>query len=340
MSNLAMGMALCGAAFAQDKASTAQTNSDGRSSDQTLPSVLVLGKRTLNMDIRRNRDDIQPYVVFDAEQIAKSGAQTIESFLQTHLPMNAQQNTTSQLGPEVSPNGRIDLRGLGADQTLILVDGRRLPSISTGDSFKQANLNGISISQIERIEVLPATASGIYGGGATGGVINIILKRDYSGFDIDLNYGNAFDGAVRQYRLGISGGFSLEDGRTRVLYSASHADADVLLSSQRDFARRGAQQQLRNDPSDPSVLLGGANICSTADGATCSTQPLQLKSGATLPSPFTSVPGNYTGAASDGGAALAARAGQIQFDNTALPIWSTPQTTTFTFNPRREFMPG
>lgn len=340
LSNLAMGMALFGTAYAQDKASTPQANADGRASEQALPSVLVLGKRSLDMDIRRSRDDIQPYVVFDAAQIAKSGAQTIESFLQTYLPMNAQQTTSSQIGPQASPEGRIDLRGLGANQTLILVDGRRLPSITTGDSFKQANINGISMSQIERIEILPATASGIYGGGATGGVINIILKRDYSGIDIDVNYGNAFDGGAKQYRFGLSGGFSLNSGRTLVMYSASHADAGVLMSSKRDFARRGAEQQLRNDPTDPSVLLGGANICSTVDGATCSTQPLQLKSGASLPSAFTSVPGKYNGPASDGGAALAAQAGQLQFNNAAVPIWSAPETTTLTFNPRHEFMPG
>lgn len=340
LSNLAMGMVLSGTAYAQNQTSTARTNADVRTGDEGTSQILVIGKRTLNMDVRRSRDDIQPYVVFDAEQIAKSGAQNIESFLQTYLPMNAQQTTSSQLGPDVSPEGRIDLRGLGASQTLILVDGRRLPSITTGDSFRQANINGISMSQIERIEILPATASGIYGGGATGGVINIILKRDYTGIDVDLNYGNAFDGAVRQYRFGVSGGFSLEGGRTRVLFSASHADAGVLLSSQRDFARRGAQQQLRTDPTEPSVLLGGANICSTDDGFACSTQPLQLKGGASLASAFTSVPGNYTGAASDGGAALAAKAGQLQFDNTALPIWSAPQTTTFTFNTRREFATG
>lgn len=326
LSPLAVGMALCSTAGAQE-----------RSGDEGISQILVRGKRTLDVDIRRSRDDIQPYVVFDAEQISRSGAQKLEDFLQTYLPMNAQQVTTSQLGPQTSPAGRIDLRGLGANQTLILVDGRRMPSISTGDSFQQPNLNGISLSQIERIEILPATASGIYGGGATGGVINIILKRDYAGIDVDVSYGNALDGGVRQYQLGISGGFSLEDGRTHVQFAASHADASVLPSTRRPFAKRGAQLQLRNDPTHPSVMLGGANICSTDDGTNCSTQALQLKNGAPLTSPFTSVPGRYTGAAQDGGAALAARAGQLQLDSTSVPIWSAPQTTSFSFSPRREF---
>jgi iron complex outermembrane recepter protein len=337
LSNLAVGMALCSTAGAQAQTVKSNTDADGRSGDEGISQILVRGKRTLDVDIRRSRDDIQPYVVFDAEQISRSGAQKLEDFLQTYLPMNAQQVTTSQLGPQTSPQGRIDLRGLGANQTLILVDGRRMPSISTGDSFQQPNINGISLSQIERIEILPATASGIYGGGATGGMINIILKRDYAGIDVDVSYGNALDGGVKQYHLGVSGGFSLEDGRTHVLFSASHADAGVLQSTRRDFARRGAELQLRNDPTHPSVLLGGANICSTDDGANCSTQPLQLKNGTALTSAFTSVPGQYAGAALDGGAALAGRSGQLQLNSASVPIWSAPGTTSFSFNPRREF---
>jgi outer membrane receptor protein involved in Fe transport len=337
LSHLAVGMAMCSTAGAQEQAVRPDAGADGRSGDEGIPQILVRGKRTLDVDIRRSRDDIQPYVVFDAEQISRSGAQKLEDFLQTYLPMNAQQVTTSQLGPQTSPQGRIDLRGLGASQTLILVDGRRLPSISTGDSLAQPNINGISLSQIERIEILPATASGIYGGGATGGVINIVLKRDYAGIDVDVGYGNVLDGGVMQYHLGLSGGFSLEGGRTHVLFSASHADAGVLPSTRRDFARRGTELQLRNGPSHPSVLMGGANICSTDDGANCSTQPLQLKNGTALTSAFTSVPGQYAGAAVDGGAALAARAGQLQLNNTAVPIWSAPETTSFSFNPRREF---
>lgn len=337
LGNLAVGMALCSAAGAQAQAVKSNSVANGRSGDEGISQILVRGKRTLDADIRRSRDDIQPYVVFDAEQISRSGAQKLEDFLQTYLPMNAQQTTTSQLGPQTSPQGRIDLRGLGANQTLILVDGRRLPSISTGDSFQQPNINGISLSSIERIEILPATASGIYGGGATGGVINIILKRDYAGIDVDVSYGNALDGGVKQYHLGVSGGFTLEDGRTHVMFSASHADAGVLPSTRRDFARRGAELQLRNDPTHPSVLMGGANICATDDGGNCSTQPLQLKNGAALTSVFTSVPGKYAGAGSDGGAALAAQAGQLQLNGASVPIWSAPETTSISFSPRREF---
>lgn len=313
------------------------SDEDTKAPSQAIAEILVRGNRTLNTDILRSRDDIQPYVVFDAEQISRSGAQNLEDFLQAQLPMNAQQQTISQLGPQTSPRGRIDLRGLGADQTLILVDGRRLPSISTGDSFGQPNINGISVSQIERIEILPATSGGIYGGGATGGVINIILKRNFSGIDLDASYGNAFDTNVGEFRVGINGGFSLEDGRTHVLFNASHSEARTLLSSDRSFFRRGAEMQLRNDPTHASALFGGANLCSTEDGFTCSAQPLSLKGGSALSSSFTSVPDGYAGPSTDGGAALAGNAGTLQFDRAGVPIWSAPDITAYSLNVRRKF---
>lgn len=307
-------------------------------SSDAIAEILVVGNRSLDVDIRRTRNDIQPYVVFDSEQIARSGAQNVEDFLQAHLPMNAQQQTVSAIGPQTQAQGRIDLRGLGPDQTLVLVDGRRLPNISTGDNFAQPSISGISMSQIERIEILPATASGIYGGGATGGVINIILKRNYSGIDLDANFGNAFDTNVRQFRLGVNGGFTLEKGRTHVLFAASHSEANSLLSTARDFFKRGAELQLRNDPTQTSILNGGANFCATDDfGGSCSTQPLALKGGAPLKAAYGSVPDTYAGAAGDGGAALAANVGRLQFKRAATPIWTAPDVTAYSANVRREF---
>ena len=83
LGNLAMGISLCSTTYAQDRASTAPADDGGSTGEAGLPRILVRGKPTLDMDIGRSRDDIQPYVVFDAEQIVRSGAQTVESFLQT-----------------------------------------------------------------------------------------------------------------------------------------------------------------------------------------------------------------------------------------------------------------
>ncbi|MBB4611926.1 TonB-dependent receptor domain-containing protein [Novosphingobium taihuense] len=327
-SGLVLAIVLAGpAAYASTDSEATPQESGG------VAEILVTGQRSLNNDIPRDRDDIQPYVVFDSELLKQSGAQNIEDFLQARLPMNATQVTQSQAGPPTSAAGRLDLRGLGADETLVLVDGRRLPSIAGGDTFGQPNINGISIAQIERIEVLPSTASGIYGGGATGGVINIILKRNYSGLDLEARYNDSTDFKAGQSFLSINGGLTFDEGRMRVMGSFSRSRAETLVASDRNFFRRGAELQFRNDPANQSVLLGGPNICSTLDGFDCSNDPLILKSGTALGSSVTSIPDNYSGNLSD----LAARSGKLVYDRSNVPIWTAPDVTNYNFNVRREF---
>src|SRR5262249_13753861 len=157
-----------------------------------------------NTDISRTINDVQPYYIFDAKTIERSGAIDIEDFLKQRLTMNTTPQTSSRntLGSATmgtdSPGFRkgatssIDLRGLGADNTLVLVNGRRVTSAITliyGDK-PQPDINGIPLNAVERIEVLPSSASGIYGGGSIGGVVNIVLKNDYKGGDIRLTYDN------------------------------------------------------------------------------------------------------------------------------------------------------
>jgi len=86
--------------------------------------------------------------------------------LKQRLTMNVQSQVPSQLDSVVGPTTQINLRGLGTNQTLILVDGRRVVNgAATGSGTpRQSDINGIPMASIERIDVLPTTASGIYGG--------------------------------------------------------------------------------------------------------------------------------------------------------------------------------
>jgi iron complex outermembrane recepter protein len=331
---VALGIALCAPAALAQEVEDPDGASESPQDDQVegVADILVVGQRSLNNDIRRNRDDIQPYIVFDSTVLTRSGAQNVEDFLQSRLPMNATQQTQSQVGPPTSAAGRLDLRGLGSDETLVLVDGRRLPSITTGDSFGQPNINGISMAQIDRIEVLPATASGIYGGGATGGVINIILKRDYSGLDLEARYNDSSDFEVGQSFFSVNGGLTFDKGRTRIMGSISRSRSQTLVASDRNFFRRGAELQFRNDPVNATVLLGGPNICSTIDGFDCATDRLVLKNGTALGSAFTSIPDNYSGNPAD----LSARAGSLIYNRSSLPIFTAPNVTTYNVNIRRK----
>lgn len=222
-----------------------------------LNTFEVFGQKTLNMDIKRTRDDAQPYVVFESETIEQSGIGTLEDFLLQRLPMVTSRAPRSRPSSATSPsaiNGQgsiISLRGLSSEQTLILVDGRRTSGPMIGTSLFQTDLNGIPMSAIERIEVLPSTASAIYGGGATGGVINIVLKRSFAGTEIRLNYRNTFDTDSAERRVDINTAFALENGKTNVALSATYSDANTLLYRDRAFIQESVNMAFANDPMNP-----------------------------------------------------------------------------------------
>jgi iron complex outermembrane recepter protein len=281
-----------------------------------VPEVLVKGSRSLNVDIQRTEDDVQPYVVFDRSEIDKSGATNIEEFLRSRLTAQSSAATTAQSLASGNNASNVDLRGLGPNQTLILINGRRASPLNTLGTTGQADLNGIPLSAIERIEVLPATASGIYGGGATGGVVNVILRRDYSGVETALTYGNSFEGGGGSRRVEVAGGFQLEGGRTSVTLTGSYSDSTDLYWADRDLLQRARQTAIENNPagfySTGNPILGATTNISTLDGS-----PLSLKpqfGGANLGSAITFVPSGYQGVASDNGAGLVANAGRYNAD--------------------------
>jgi len=281
-----------------------------------IPEILVKGRKSLNTDIQRTEDDVQPYVVFTAEDIKRSMAVSLDQFLMANLPMNASRYraddvTTTPTSGNISS---INLRGLGANQTLILVNGRRMPGVSMGNDLAQPDINGIPMSSIERIEVLPSTAGGIYGGGATGGVINIILKGDYRGLQVNARYDGTFRRDAASRVLEASSGFSLWNGRTTVMLSGSYRDSNPLLWGDRDFAVRGRQQVLQNNPA--GIISGSVPpMGATTNIRSGNGQPLVLAAtGQSLGSLITHVPYGYAGPASDNGLALIANAGSYNLD--------------------------
>jgi iron complex outermembrane recepter protein len=278
------------------------------------PELQTAGSTSLNADTRRTENDPQPYVVFDREELARTMSANVGDFLKTRLPMNTTQDTASQ---QTSGGNRsaINLRGLGTNQTLILVDGRRMPGINQGaQGLQQADINGIPSGSVERIEVLPATASGIYGGGATGGVINIITRKDYAGVDVGVTYANASRNDAGNYRLDGSAGFNLHHSRTQVFAAFSFADAQGSLKvGDRDFAARGRAMQFRNNP---EAFYGLATPPSgyTSNIRSANGSNLVLDGGTPLNAPRTFIPPGYRGTTTDAGAALVANAGQYNLD--------------------------
>lgn len=298
-----------------------------------VPELLVQGTRSLNADVRRTEDDILPYVVFSRDDIQRSQAVNIEDFLATRLPMVTDRGMGSRNDPGLSTSGTrssINLRGLGANQTLILINGRRSASVQSapGADPSQPDINGIPIAAIERIEVLPGSASGIYGGGATGGVINIILRKDYSGTELQLTYDNSFDTDSARRRIDLNTGVSLEEGRTQIMLSGSYSDGNDLLATDRDFIDAGRQRAFQNLP---EWFIRNANIASNRTNFRRNAGPLTLKNGTPFGSYYGSVPAGYAGG--DAGAGLLAGAGSLDL---SIPDGPTGQRASLSAVPENK----
>lgn len=313
------------AAFQAGPAKTVQEEAKRASGpgEEGIPDILVQGRRggfSLNTGIERTRDDAQPFVVFKQEDIKRSGSTNLEQFLRDYVTSNASVGTAEQGAPGGRQIGltSIDLRGLGDRETLILVDGRRQSSSSQGNGeFGQPLITNIPLASIERIEVLASSAAGIYGIGATGGVINIILRRDYSGREISLNYADTTDFHNADKRIDLVLGKNLEGGRTKVSLSGSYRKANPLLRKYRaEFLRDNQRYVLGNNPNFFGARPpAGAtpNIVNAETDDFGLPLPLQLDDrfgGAVLSSDRLFVPAGYRGLAVDGVAPLLANLGR------------------------------
>lgn len=311
-------------------AATARTTTEERSqgdqylprpeeSGKAIPEMLVKGRRSINADIERTEDDVQPYIVFSKEEIRRSLVTDLEEFLVTRLPMNASRGPAQRgtVSGAVNTMSSINLRGLGTNQTLVLVNGRRVPS-SALQFQSQGDINSIPLAAIERIEVLPATASGIYGGNATGGVVNIVTRQDYAGLELSASYDNSFESDSGRHRFDLSGGMPLGEA-THVTASFSYSAGKSLLRGDRDFVAQARALQLANNP---AAFFGVSTppsgyTTNMRNAAPNQNAPLQLDpeyGGTVLSSPFTFVPVGYAGIAAGGAAALVANAGQYNLD--------------------------
>lgn len=204
-----------------------------------------------NVDIPRTVNDVQPYYIFDSKSIDQSGAVNVEDFLKQRLTMNATAMTNGQSSQSnlYGNTSSVNLRGLGTAETLILVNGRRVAGVSINGNSFQPDLNGIPVSAIDHIEVLPSSASGIYGGGAIGGVVNVVLKRKYSGGELRVTYDNTWGTDAPTRNVALNYGFSTRDGKTQVMLHLQWADAKpLLLQDRRIFMDRGLETILRNQP--------------------------------------------------------------------------------------------
>jgi iron complex outermembrane receptor protein len=312
---------------------------------QGMPEVLVAGSRLLNMDVVRTQNDPQPYRILDSETIERSSAVSVEEFLKRNLTANTLVQGNGQFNANADGNSSsVNLRGLGTESTVILINGRRAVGASSFGSNLQPDLNTVPLAAIERIEVLPASASAIYGGAAMGGVVNVVLKQNYTGGEARVRYENTTEANAPIRGADFTYGASLEDGRTNLLFAAHYSDSDSLVNADRpQLMQAGIARVMQNNPAllysptNPFHVGTTPNI-SSADGSN-----LTLRDGTALGSPFTHIPAGYSSSSDPG--ALVGNAGSYNLtladtaayrNGLARPIASAPRLTSVMAVARRQ----
>jgi iron complex outermembrane recepter protein len=258
-----------------------------------------------NMDIPRGINDVQAYYILSADEIESSGRNDLDEVLRDSLTQNSVMETNAQIDPSALTNqlgasSSINLRGLGAAQTLILINGQRTSNLANRGVTFQPDVNGIPLAAVERVEVLPGSASALYGGTAVGGVVNVILKRSYTGGQVSASYQNTFDTDAPIRTVSGIYGFSLGQ-RTHVTVSGSYSDGKPLRLKDRPFLMENFRRAVANSPATfysptatftsgatPNIVLNNAAVNGFANAQTAT---LTLKStGQPLNSRLTHIP--------------------------------------------------
>jgi len=143
----------------------------------------------------------------------------------------------------------IDLRGLGPQRTLVLINGRRaVPSDLSG----RVDTNAIPVALLERIDLVTGGASAVYGADAVAGVVNFVLKRNFTGVEAQTTYGVSEQGDAKRYRTDLTVGANLADGRGNVALSFGTTRTNPLTQGERPFGQVSV--------SSTTGLSGGSSI--------------------------------------------------------------------------------
>jgi outer membrane receptor protein involved in Fe transport len=213
------------------------TNSSGNvspSPHDDLEEVVVTGTHIRGIDNKTN-----PIIVIDRDQIDRSGYSSTQDLFRS-LPQNFTSGDANadgiysgnaQAARNADYGSGVNLRGLGPSSTLVLLNGHRLAPSAVG-SFVDVSL--IPLAAVDRVEILTDGSSAIYGSDAVGGVVNIILKKDYRGADTTARFGDVTDGSRHEELLAQTLGTAWSSGN--IVGTLQYQQQSALPSSDRDFA--------------------------------------------------------------------------------------------------------
>jgi outer membrane receptor protein involved in Fe transport len=234
-----------------------------------LGDVVVTGSRIARQDY----SSTSPIVTVTAEDFQATGAVTIDALI-NDLPQFVPSINSTSNNPSNGGQANINLRGLGTQRTLVLMNGRRVvPSNSDGT----VDINLLPTPLIQNVEVISGGASAAYGSDALAGVANFILNDSFTGVQFDAQYGvtDRDDGATESYSLTVGG--DIAEGRGNAVFSVGRSTREQIFNRDREFSSvSGASGtsplgsttfDAGNLPSQGFIdtYFGGPTVCPTAN---------------------------------------------------------------------------
>lgn len=208
---------------------------------QTAPVQPVTGQQLDRVEItgsliRRSQSETAlPVTTINFSELEKLGVTTAEQAVSFIAENQSAQGTSGAVGASTGGASYADLRGLGPQRTLVLVNGQRM--VANPNAGLAVDLNSIPMVAIDRIEVLRDGASAIYGSDAIAGVINIIMRKEYQGINVSGQAELPQESGGKRYSASIQGGYgSLAQQGFNVFGGFSYTKQDVLKLTDRDYS--------------------------------------------------------------------------------------------------------
>lgn len=233
----------------------------GDTADAAIEEVIVTGTRIFSVNPEQRKQSNAVSSV-SSTAVQATGAVNLTDFLKELPALTGSLDSNDAAGPNAFIGGTglelLNLRNLGVDRTLVLVDGRRHVSSLPGSAA--VDIDTIPLVLIDRIDVLTGGASAIYGADGVSGVVNFIMKRNYEGLDASAQYGLSERGDSATRLLNVVNGYNFNEGRGNFSFAAEYSSEDRLRGI--DRGRGGGRQtslvrnpfDLDDDPTIPDRI--------------------------------------------------------------------------------------
>jgi iron complex outermembrane receptor protein len=199
------------------------------SADAADDMIIVTGSRIASATV----ESAAPLQLVDEGAIDDAGVTNVQELLLENPVFGtpALSRTNSAFLTSGTGTATVDLRDLGSDRTLVLINGRRVVSSLAGSAT--VDLNVIPTQFVERIDILTGGASSLYGSDAIAGVVNFVYKQDFEGLEATAQAGITEEGDDERFQLNLTGGTSFDDGRGHIMVHMGYSKENGVLSRER-----------------------------------------------------------------------------------------------------------